>query len=99
MKRALILVPTCDLVAQQASVFRDWCTGMQVAEYMGSANEPASEDVIIVSTPEAFRRLQMRKRLVYDWSEFAICVFDEVHHVLKDHPYRHLARELCLHAG
>jgi ERCC4-related helicase len=97
-RRALFLVPTCDLVAQQAEALRQWCAGMQVGEHMGSTSAPTPEKTIVVSTPEAFRRLQMHKQSDFGWEKFAICVFDEVHHVLKDHPYRHLAHSLRQHA-
>merc|ERR1719319_50885 len=57
---------------------------------MGGATPPLNYDVI-VSTPEAFRRLQARSGATYAWPSFCVCIFDEVHHVLKDHPYRKLA--------
>ena len=28
---------------------------------------------------------------MFSWSNFFACIFDEVHHVLKDHPYRIIA--------
>ena len=98
--RALFLVPTCDLVDQQARAIRDWCTGLSVAEFMGHAAVPAYDSFdVLVSTPEAFRRLQLRDKANFGWPHFRICVFDEVHHVLKDHPYRKLAHGLqSMHA-
>eukprot|EP00392_Amoebophrya_sp_AT5.2_P013022 g13133.t1 len=94
-RKALFLVPTCDLVSQQAKAVREWCETFVVAEFMGGAAPPAHADAydILVATPDAFRRLQMRND-AFHWREFKICVFDEVHHVLKDHPYRKLALSL-----
>lgn len=94
-KCALFLVPTCDLVDQQARALREWCTQLRVVEFMGRAAVPTRESYdVLVSTPEAFRRLQLRDNANFGWTHFAICVFDEVHHVLKDHPYRKLAHGL-----
>jgi hypothetical protein len=36
----------------------------------------------------------MQQEAGFGWKRFCICVFDEVHHVLKDHPYRKLAQSL-----
>jgi len=91
---ALFLVPTCHLVKQQALAVQNWCSDLFVAQYQGGLAVPTAFD-ILVSTPEAFRLLQMRN-VSFAWSRFAICVFDEVHHVLKDHPYRRLAHGLRL---
>lgn len=96
-KKGLFLVPTCDLVTQQAEVLKDW-TKLRAKEFMGGmAIPPISEFDILVSTPDAFRKLQMRQQS-FAWSLFSICVFDEVHHVLKDHPYRHLAHGIRRHS-
>ena len=93
--KAVFLVPNCDLVSQQAQALRSWCGAkFSVAEYMGSATVPECDAYkIIVSTPEAFYRLQMRDQR-FSWDAFIICVFDEVHHVLKDHPYRKIAHSV-----
>ena len=62
---------------------------------MGRAVAPIDDAFdVLVSTPEAFLRLQMRDKPTFGWDRFRICVFDEVHHVLKDHPYRKLAHSL-----
>ncbi|KAL3929529.1 MAG: hypothetical protein SGPRY_001923 [Prymnesium sp.] len=91
---ALFLVPTCDLVAQQAHALRSWC-GLRVAEFMGGEKAPAKSTFdVLATTPEAFRRLQQREKSTFGWPRFKMCVFDEVHHVLKDHPYRKLAHGL-----
>ncbi|KAL3917443.1 MAG: hypothetical protein SGPRY_006401 [Prymnesium sp.] len=92
--RALFLVPTRNLVEQQARVLRGWC-GLRVAEYMGGATEPAKSSFdVLVSTPNAFLLLQQREMSSFGWPNFKLCVFDEVHHVVKDHPYRKLAHGL-----
>ena len=89
-KKGLFLVPTCDLVSQQSAVIKEW-TKLNVKEYKGGISVPCIPAFdILVSTPEAFRRLQT-KEPKFGWSLFSICIFDEVHHVLKHHPYRRLA--------
>jgi len=88
----LFLVPTCILVAQQAAAIRDW-SGLSVAEYTGGASlAPAFE--VLVSTPSAFEAAMPRNSSRLSWASFGLVVFDEVHHVLKDHPYRKLAKGL-----
>lgn len=52
---------------------------------------------MLVSTPKAFEMAQMRGTSQFGWARFGTVVFDEVHHVIKDHPYRNLA--LRLHAS
>lgn len=62
-KWALFLVPTVDLVEQQANVLREWCAELRtgVAHYRGTLAAPdVRTHRIVVSTPEAFRKLQMR---------------------------------------
>ncbi|CAJ1349424.1 unnamed protein product [Effrenium voratum] len=88
----VFLVPTCLLVKQQAQAIRAW-TQQDVGEYMGGAVLPQRFD-ILVSTPKAFQIAQAKTSLLA-WSQFKLVVFDEVHHVLKDHPYRKLAQQLC----
>ena len=85
-RRALFLVPTCLLVAQQAEAVRVW-TGRDVREYMGGLAAPHSGFEVLVSTPKAFMSAQMQHEHLA-WSGFDLVVFDEVHHVLKEHPYR-----------
>jgi ERCC4-related helicase len=94
-KKALFLVPTCDLVEQQAAALRAW-TDRRVAEYKGGAVPPASADDfdILVSTPMAFLTRMQRGSDTFSWPTFCVCVFDEVHHVLKEHPYRRLALDI-----
>ena len=69
------------------------CAELRVKEFMSNLAVPDSFDVL-VATPDAFRRLQMLQETGFGWTRFCICVFDEVHHVLKDHPYRKLAQSL-----
>lgn len=87
--KILFLVPTRELVNQQAQVVEKWCIGAAVEMYHGGAAVPNTFQVL-VSTPQAFRSLQARKG-GYEWSAFCLVIYDEVHHVLKDHPYRHIA--------
>ncbi|CAM9140821.1 unnamed protein product, partial [Hapterophycus canaliculatus] len=91
---ALFLVPTCLLVDQQAEALSSW-TGLNVAKYRGGTRLPPSFDVI-VSTPKAFQLAQRSPSGLESlrWGAFRVVVFDEVHHVLKDHPYRKLALSL-----
>jgi len=88
----LFLVPTILLVEQQAQAVRNW-TGLNVKEYFGGATLPQQFDVL-VSTPKAFQMAQGRGTQNLQWSALGLVVFDEVHHVLKDHPYRKLALHL-----
>ncbi|CAM9514269.1 unnamed protein product [Ectocarpus fasciculatus] len=90
---ALFLVPTCLLVDQQAEALGSW-TGLSVAKYRGGAGLPPSTFKILVSTPQAFRTAQLNGIEHLQWSAFRVVIFDEVHHVLKDHPYRKLALSL-----
>lgn len=87
--KILFLVPTRELVNQQAQVVEKWCIGAAVGIYHGGSTVPNTFQVL-VSTPQAFRSLQARKG-GYEWSAFGLVIYDEVHHVLKDHPYRHIA--------
>lgn len=88
---SLFLVPTCLLVSQQAAAIREW-SGMDVAEFMGGVSLAPAFD-ILVATPKAFEAAQARHERL-SWGSFGLVVFDEVHHVLKEHPYRKLARTL-----
>ena len=73
-KQGLFLVPTCDLVEQHAQAVREWCGTLRISEFMGSAVTPSNSEVL-VSTPEAFRQLQMRDNS-FSWGTFAICVIE-----------------------
>ena len=91
--KSLFLVPTCMLVEQQAGQLRAW-TGQLVGEYMSGNGFPSQFD-ILVSTPKALETAMLRS-IAPCWSSYKTVVFDEVHHVLKDHPYRKLAVKLRL---
>lgn len=93
-QRALMLVPTIDLVRQQAAALETWTNKRySVAMYHGGILYVDTSCRILVSTPSAFASLKAAND-AWQWSGFSICVFDEVHHVLKDHPYRSLARSI-----
>eukprot|EP00899_Mesostigma_viride_P028450 jgi/Mesvir1/8790/Mv02698-RA.1 len=89
---ALFLVPTCLLVKQQAAAVREQ-TGLSTAEFMGGMAVPAVFEVL-VCTPVAFFMAQASGIPHLQWHRFNLVVFDEVHHVLKQHPYRKVARSL-----
>eukprot|EP01082_Thalassiosira_pseudonana_P009278 g8229.t1 g8229 contig29:45842-48019(-) len=91
---ALFLVPTCNLVSQQANTVRAWIgNGYEVTEYRGGMTSPTKRFDVLVSTPQSFLTLQQIEadKKWFNWSNIFACVFDEVHHVLKDHPYRIIA--------
>ena len=93
---SLFLVPTQDLVEQQALVIQRWCPRAHVLCFTGGMADPQilnASTTCLVSTPKAFLLLQQRKP-AFSWHTFGLVVFDEVHHVLKDHPYRHIALRL-----
>ena len=100
-KHALMLVPTIPLVEQQAEALRRWIgedgSPCVVGEYHGSRSLPRG-CTVLVSTPKAFETAQLRGEHTCAWSHFAVVVFDEVHHAIKDHPYRNLAARLRNHA-
>eukprot|EP00977_Amphora_coffeiformis_P023728 scaffold14064_cov177-Amphora_coffeaeformis.AAC.5 len=90
---SLFFVPTQDLVEQQALVIERWCPAACVLRFTGGMTDPQIVDAstsCLVATPKAFLHLQQRKP-AFSWETFGLAVFDEVHHVLKDHPYRHIA--------
>jgi ERCC4-related helicase len=89
---SLFLVPTCILVDQQAEALQDW-TKLRIGKYMGGIKPPTEFDILI-STPKAFLMEQSRGTSMFQWSNFKVVVFDEVHHVLKNHPYRKIANSL-----
>jgi len=98
-KKYLILVPTRMLVEQQAKAVREWCSPVEVAEYHGELALPSSSFRVLVATPKAFQIAQAKNPALLDWPVFEHVTFDEVHHVLKDHPYRKLAKRLPPEVG
>ena len=94
-KKCLFLVPTINLVEQQAAFLRVWCADVcgenMVAQYHGDSSLPHSGFNILVSTPKAFLTAQSRHPELLGWDKFCHITFDEVHHVLKEHPYRKIA--------
>jgi ERCC4-related helicase len=91
-KKILFLVPTCLLVQQQAQAVRSEI-GTSVVEYMGGAAVPSAFKVL-VSTPAAFISLNASNSN-FCYESFGLIIFDEVHHVVKKHPYRKIARSLA----
>lgn len=90
---AIFFVPTVLLVEQQKKALESW-TGLDVHPYAGGMYLPPHFD-ILVSTPKAFEDAQVNLGLDYlQWNRLKCVVFDEVHHALKDHPYRKLALSL-----
>ena len=90
---AVMFVPTIPLVSQQASAFRAHAGMPSVGEYHGDLSVPKDFSVL-VTTPKAFEMAQARGEPAFAWPRFGVVVFDEVHHVIKDHPYRNLALKL-----
>ena len=88
----MFLVPTCLLVAQQARAVQLEIEDLEVKTYMGGHSVPTSFDVL-VSTPASFISLS-DSRQQFQLSNFSLVIFDEVHHVVKRHPYRSIARRL-----
>ena len=53
-RNAVFLVPTRNLVEQQAQAVRRWCTELRVKEYMGTLAVPSSDSFnVLVATPVA----------------------------------------------
>lgn len=92
---ALFLVPTCDLAVQQKRAIQAWVgNDYTTVEYMGGKAAPTKQFDVLVSTPQAFLTLQQSELKLFDWSNFFCCIFDEVHHALKEHPYRIIAHRV-----
>ena len=94
-KKAIFFVPTVDLVDQQAKAIESWfANGETVARYHGNLSLPMMNmHRVLVSTPSAFLAAQPQNNQ-FHWKCFCICIFDEVHHLLKDHPYRKLSLKI-----
>ncbi|MEW5311773.1 MAG: hypothetical protein WDW38_003459 [Sanguina aurantia] len=91
--KVLFLVPTCLLVDQQAQALRE-DTGSEVTANYGGSTTPQTSAHVLVSTPAAFLSLANKSASHFGLGCFALVVFDEVHHVIKRHPYRKVARLL-----
>ncbi|KAI2498285.1 Double-stranded RNA binding motif [Fragilaria crotonensis] len=92
--KCLILVPTRELVNQQALVMERWCPGSIIGRYHGGLSSDQGTFHALVSSPAAFHALLANNSTQYAWESFSLVVFDEVHHVLKAHPYRLIAKSL-----
>ena len=72
---------------------------MCVEEYMGGGRRLPELFDVLVSTPAAFEITKGRHtptcRSPLGWESFRLMVFDEVHLMLKDHPYRKLSYGIC----
>ena len=107
-RMSLFLVPTILLVEQQAREIRSWIESSSsssrvVAEYFGGTAFPLSAirnspTGVLVSTPKAFSIAQSNNPDLLGWQQFSLVVFDEVHHVIKDHPYRKIAQHMRRHS-
>lgn len=90
---SLFFVPTIPLVAQQAAAIRCHLPNLVVGEFSGECTLPEYFNVL-VTTPKAFEMAQSRGVPSLSWQKFKVVLFDEVHHAIKDHPYRNLALKL-----
>ncbi len=89
---AVFFVPTIPLVSQQATALRSLPKMPTVEEFHGEKPVPRNNPFsVLVSTPKAFHTAQSRGEKLFQWDRFSAVIFDEVHHVIKNHPYRHLA--------
>jgi len=95
-QKTLFLVPTCELVEQQARVVESWTAHtIAVARFTGGMSDPVlAAFEVLVATPQAF--LGLKQRCHWSWDLFHMVIYDEVHHVLKDHPYRKIALDLLV---
>lgn len=98
-KIALFIVPNRALVDQQAKVISHW-TNLPVARHQGGGSKkpPSEQFDVLVGTPSALLALQDRMDLI-QWKNVCICVFDEVHHTKKNHPYKTLADRISLYSS
>ena len=90
---SVFFVPTVPLVGQQAKAIGSRLPSLTIGKFHGETPLPKAFDVL-VTTPKAFDAAQTRGSCALSWRNFKVVVFDEVHHVIKDHPYRHLALKL-----
>lgn len=90
-KPSLFLVPTQLLVTQQWELLTaETPHAFRVAKFHGELAVPEFDELdTLVATPAAFLAQQENKDLALN--TFGMVVFDEVHHVVKNHPYRKVA--------
>lgn len=86
--KILLLAPTIILVKQQAKVFAE-AFGRKVITFVGGSKTPPGNFTILVSTPGAYASLLSLED--FQVSKFGLIVFDEVHHLAKNHPYSVIA--------
>lgn len=86
-------MPTIPLVNQQATAIESHLSKLSIGQFNGESSLPKKFDVL-VTTPKAFESAQARGITSLSWQRFNAVIFDEVHHAIKDHPYRHLALKL-----
>jgi len=93
--KALFFVPAIALVSQQANALREWIEApvCKIGQFHGDKSFP-EEFTVLVTTPKAFESALLQGSRDCMWSNFSVIVFDEVHHAIKDHPYRSLAMRL-----
>eukprot|EP01112_Ceratiomyxa_fruticulosa_P022116 TRINITY_DN8016_c0_g1_i1.p1 TRINITY_DN8016_c0_g1~~TRINITY_DN8016_c0_g1_i1.p1 ORF type:complete len:687 (+),score=123.64 TRINITY_DN8016_c0_g1_i1:101-2161(+) len=89
--KTLFLVPTIMLVKQQSHAVES-NTGLRVAQFHGELKWPTQEYDVLVSTPASFKK--KIGELKISFTMFSLVIFDEVHHVVKQHPYKKLAKLL-----
>jgi ERCC4-related helicase len=95
--KGLFLVPSVHLVHQQAKVLeQEQFKDLTVTKLSGS-DRPQLVNDVLVATPDAF--MNFIQQSVINPTDFCVIVFDEVHHCLRDHPYRKLAHRLHVSYG
>jgi superfamily II DNA or RNA helicase len=66
-------------------------TNLRVARYRGKLAVPTPNSFdAVVATPGAV----LGQERVFKLHEFGMVIFDELHHVVKNHPYRAIAQRL-----
>ncbi|KAJ3396495.1 Interferon-induced helicase C domain-containing protein 1 [Lobulomyces angularis] len=92
-KKTLFLVPSVMLVNQQSLVIRRE-TKLNVTTFSGGQRSVSNIFFdVLVTTPDALLNSQKRIPLL-DIASFDLVVFDEVHHLIKKHPYRIIAQRI-----
>ena len=96
-KYPVLLVNTVPLLYQHSNSIRNYF-GLSVIEVCGQRNlDEASRNIryrekdVIIATVDAFRNLLDDYNI--SSTLFSVAVFDEAHHIKKDHPYAKLTRK------